>query len=257
MTGHCFDETSAKIRVSRRNIIETVEHDKTSDEMSAWWLYTVLLGESTFAMAIWHCKAFKQIRSEQIDHMSWKLFMVAWWLPNSSKPERYITYTYRVITRHPSITYEFFEKRGAFRWWAMNQHDLYHQPLSQRGDIGHEMDPFFQFMEDPDSWSKAKMYGVPSSTILSYYLGLKGQGGQGPWDPGQGKARARQAREGPISDQQSETVIGICSTTNLIMVQRFPAKKGGCTLNLTWIMCKYVQHLFHGSWVGFQTEFGA
>lgn len=42
------------------------------------------------------------------------------------------------------------------------------------GDIGQEMDPFFQYQEDPETWSRARLFGAPSSTILAYYLGLKG-----------------------------------------------------------------------------------
>ena len=42
------------------------------------------------------------------------------------------------------------------------------------GDIGQEMDPFFQYQEDPETWARARLFGAPSSTILSYYLGLKG-----------------------------------------------------------------------------------
>lgn len=36
------------------------------------------------------------------------------------------------------------------------------------------MDPFFQYQEDPETWARARLFGAPSSTILSYYLGLKG-----------------------------------------------------------------------------------
>ena len=40
------------------------------------------------------------------------------------------------------------------------------------------MDPFWGMQEDPDTWATARYFGLPSATILSYYLGLKG----GTWE---------------------------------------------------------------------------
>jgi len=42
------------------------------------------------------------------------------------------------------------------------------------GDIGTEMDPFWGMQEDPDTWATARYFALPSATILSYYLGLRG-----------------------------------------------------------------------------------
>ncbi|CAE7219750.1 ppsD [Symbiodinium pilosum] len=41
-------------------------------------------------------------------------------------------------------------------------------------DIGHEFDPFFRFMEDPDTWATARQLGMPSAGLIAYHLNTTG-----------------------------------------------------------------------------------
>lgn len=41
-------------------------------------------------------------------------------------------------------------------------------------DIGHEFDPFFRYLEDPDTWANGRQLNLPSAGLIAYHLDLRG-----------------------------------------------------------------------------------
>eukprot|EP00439_Symbiodinium_sp_Y106_P085191 s2025_g27.t2 len=41
-------------------------------------------------------------------------------------------------------------------------------------DIGNEFDPFFRYLEDPDTWANGRQLNLPSAGLIAYHLDLRG-----------------------------------------------------------------------------------